>query len=239
MNGPRLHVLVPLTNPGVPDGVRALIRTLTDSAVGSLRAAGADARVIDVSAPVRPEIVEAVAGDGVLLLGGGDIDPGVYGGDADEPNLYGVDRRADDYSIGAVRAARERGVPVLGVCRGHQVVNVSAGGTLYPDLADPRLHHGVAPEPLFLDEPVRLAPESWAGSLYGTDRLIVRNGHHQAVREVGAGLRATAWAEDGIVEGVQATDGWCVGVQWHPEEPGGSAADAATIFGGFVAACSG
>ncbi|MDN5852441.1 MAG: gamma-glutamyl-gamma-aminobutyrate hydrolase family protein, partial [Actinomycetia bacterium] len=69
------------------------------------------------------------------------------------------------------------------------------------------------------------------------DRLTVRSGHHQAIRDVGPGLRACAWADDGIVEGIEAENGWCVGVQWHPEDTDGSPEDSETIFGGFVAAC--
>ncbi|MGH3359927.1 MAG: gamma-glutamyl-gamma-aminobutyrate hydrolase family protein [Nocardioidaceae bacterium] len=235
---PRVRVLVPLVIPGATAEVRALVDRFTVNALRLLADTGADVSVVDVSASQRLTMDALCDADGVLLLGGGDIDPGLYGGDRDHPSLYGVDRRADDYSIEAVTAARERGRPVLGICRGNQVINVAAGGTLHPDIENSALHHGTSPEPMFLDEPVRLVPDSWVGRLYGVDRLLVRSGHHQAVRDVAPGLRASALADDGIVEGVEATDGWCVGVQWHPEDSDGPAADAARLFKGFVGVCA-
>lgn len=236
MTAPRIRVVVPLVIPGATDEVRALVDRFTVSTLRLLSNAGAEVSVVDVSAAERLPVGDVCAADGVLLLGGGDIDPALYGADP-VPSLYGVDRRADEYSIDAVNEARRRDVPVLGICRGNQVINVAAGGTLHPDIDDPTLHHGVSPDPMFLDETVTLSERSWIGGLYGTERLVVRSGHHQAVRDVAPGLRATAWARDGIIEGVQADDGWCVGVQWHPEDTDGSADDAATIFKGFAAAC--
>ncbi|UYM04913.1 gamma-glutamyl-gamma-aminobutyrate hydrolase family protein [Solicola gregarius] len=238
MTPPLIRVVVPLEIVGASDEVRTLVNRFTVSALRLLANAGAEVGVVDVSAAERLPVESVCAADGVLLLGGGDLDPALYGGDPAAPNLYGVDRRADDYSIAVVRAARRRGVPVLGICRGNQVINVAAGGTLYPDIADPTLHHGVAPEPMFLDETVTLVDRSWVGDLYGTERLVVRSGHHQAIRDVAPGLRAVAWAGDGIVEGVQADDGWCVGVQWHPEDTDGPAEDAETIIKSFVGVCT-
>lgn len=238
MTPPLIRVLVPLVVPGADDEVRALVDRFTVSALRLLANAGAGIGVVDVSAAERPAVPSVCEADGILLLGGGDLDPALYGGDEAAPNLYGIDRRADDYSIEVVREARRRDVPVFGICRGSQVINVAAGGTLYPDIADPTLHHGVAPDPMFLDESVTLVAETWVAGLYGADRLVVRSGHHQAIREVGPGLRACAWADDGIVEGVEAEDGWCVGVQWHPEDTDGPIEDAETIIKGFVSACS-
>ena len=237
MASPLVRVLAPLVVPGADDEVRALVDRFVVSALRLLSDAGAEIGVVDVSAARRPPVTSLRGADGIVLLGGGDIDPALSGGDPETAGLYGVDRRVDDYSVDAVRVARDDDVPVLGICRGNQVINVAAGGTLYPDIADPRLHHGVSPDPLFVDESVTLSTGSWLANLYGTDRLVVRSGHHQAIRDVGSGLHACAWADDGIVEGVQADDGWCVGVQWHPEDADGSADDAAALFTGFVAAC--
>ena len=238
MTPPQIRVLVPLVIPGADNEVRALVDRFTVSALRLLSNAGAEIGVVDVSAAERPEIPSVCEADGILLLGGGDLDPALYGGDQEAPGLYGVDRRADDYSIEVVCEARRRGVPVFGICRGNQVINVAAGGTLYPDIADPKLHHGVEPEPMFLDEPVTLVADTWVRELYGADRLVVRSGHHQAIRDVAPGLRASAVADDGIVEGIEAESGWCVGVQWHPEDTDGSVEDAETIVKGFVTACA-
>ncbi|MDN5856832.1 MAG: gamma-glutamyl-gamma-aminobutyrate hydrolase family protein, partial [Actinomycetia bacterium] len=158
-------MLAPLSIPGADEEVRALVDRFAVSAMRLLAGASARISVVDVSAAWRPAIPSVCEADGLLLLGGGDIDPALYGGDVNAPDLYGVDRRADDYSIDAVRDARNREVPVLGICRGNQVINVAAGGTLHPDILDPELHHGVAPNPLFLDETVTLVADSWVAEL--------------------------------------------------------------------------
>lgn len=235
---PRIHVLTPIEVPGGDRSFRDEVASLAESAQGSLRSAGAVVDSIDVAADDRPSIDRVRAADGLLLLGGGDIDPALYGGDREHPAVAGVHRPSDEYSIAAVRAARAGGVPVLGICRGHQVINVAAGGSLHEGLPDTGIHRAGSTGAEFASEMVRLDTDSWAGRLYGGD-LLVRGGHHQAVRSLGAGLRATAWAVDGVIEGLQAIDGWCVGVQWHPEEASASAADAAALFGGFVAVCAG
>jgi putative glutamine amidotransferase len=161
----------------------------------------------------RPVIVPPRAGldlldlvDGLVLTGGGDVDPARYGapGTATE-----VDLERDDAEIALVRAAAEARLPVLGVCRGHQVLAVALGGTLVGGLAHLLPHDGHA---------VRTAPGSLVHELLG-GRPHTSALHRQAVLDPGPAWRPTAWTEDGVIEAIEPTAGdWpALGVQWHPE----------------------
>lgn len=233
--GPVVAVVVSLNFPQLTAPVAELVRRFTRTAVDTLLDVGADPRLVDLTGASLPPVAEVVAADGVLLLGGGDVDAMLYGVAGPVPNEYGVDRAADEYSIAVVRAALAADVPVLAVCRGAQVLNVACGGTLIPDIVDATLHHGASDETLFVDERVRLAPDSRLAGIVRTDELVVRTGHHQAVDQVGSGLRAVGWADDGIVEAVEHDERWAVGVQWHPEDSHGSEEDRHRVFGAFVA----
>jgi putative glutamine amidotransferase len=234
--GPTIAVLVSLNLPAPSEAVAELMHALTSSALRSLVDAGGVPHLVDLTGASLPELDEVAGCDGVLLLGGGDIDPDLYGLARPVPNEYGVDRTADEFSIAVTQRALADDQPLLGVCRGVQVLNVACGGTLIPDIEEPLLHHGPSDDQLFIDEHVRIDPVSRLRTVVGVDELIVRNGHHQAVHTVGDELRAVAWADDGLVEGVEHVEKWAVGVQWHPEEPAGSPADRERIFGGLVVA---
>jgi putative glutamine amidotransferase len=119
-----------------------------------------------------------------------------------------------------VAAAAERGLPLLGICRGAQVLNVALGGTLVQDLptVTDGVDHRVAGRWGEVVHDVRIADDSLLAGVVGTDRLGVNSLHHQAVASAGHGLRIVAWATDGIAEAIEGTHGWSVlGVQWHPE----------------------
>jgi putative glutamine amidotransferase len=155
--------------------------------------------------------------DGIVLSGGGDIDPARYGQVA-APEVYGVNAGRDRWEFALLRGALERGVPVLGICRGAQVLNVALGGALIQDLPaitdhphrdDERDAEGVHPVTV---------RKGLLARVLGTTTVRVNTLHHQAVGKLGAGLRATAWAQDGTVEAIELEDGRPVlGVQWHPE----------------------
>jgi putative glutamine amidotransferase len=163
--------------------------------------------------------------DGLLLSGGGDLDPAWYGG-LPSPEVKGVDAARDAWELALVRAALARGIPVLAICRGAQVVNVAAGGTLVQHLPDvTELPHCLREQGATTVHGVRVQDGSLLRAAVGLDLLGVNSLHHQAVGVVGAGLLATGWADDGTVEAVEGLDGQRVlGVQWHPEllarEPG-------------------
>ena len=160
--------------------------------------------------------------DGLLLTGGGDMDPALFG-EAPHPTLYDVAPARDTLETGAIGIAIERDLPVLAVCRGIQVLNVALGGSLHQDVVSepgtPLVHSQKEPR----DQPthaVKMAPDSRLASVMGTDAADVNSMHHQAVKALGRGLRAVAWAPDQIVEAVELEDPsrFVVGVQWHPEE---------------------
>jgi putative glutamine amidotransferase len=170
--------------------------------------------------------------DGLVVSGAaGDVDPARYG-DPIHPETAPVRPPRDDYEAALVRAAEERGLPVLGVCRGMQLINVARGGTLEQHLADvleADIHRGSPGT--FTDHRVRLEPGSLAARAVGADALTVKSYHHQGVRELGRGLRATGWANgDGIVEAIEDPGRrFLLGVQWHPEEDEASRLIAALV----------
>jgi putative glutamine amidotransferase len=166
------------------------------------------------------EVLELV--DGVLVTGAaGDVDPARYGAERN-PHTHPVAPVRDDFEFALVHAAEARDVPLLGICRGMEVLNVAHGGTLeqhLPDVLGTDAHARTPGE--FVRHAVRLEPGSLAARAVGAERAEVRGFHHQGVRDVGEGLRPTAWSElaDGIVEGVERPDrAFALGVLWHPEE---------------------
>lgn len=158
--------------------------------------------------------------DGVVIAGGADVNPARYGAQP-HPQTVISDPDRDAWEFAVAGAALRRGVPLLGVCRGMQLLNVHRGGTLHqhvPDLVGHEVHSG--PSDGFGRHKVRItAGRTLAQILPGGDYFSVPTHHHQAVDLVGAGLQPVAWAEDGIIEAIEADSGdFVVGVQWHPEE---------------------
>jgi len=155
--------------------------------------------------------------DGVLLTGGGDVDPKLYGGDPDSTML--VHRLRDDFEIALIRAAKERGLPILGICRGCQIINVALGGTV----RNLRKEEDVKGYHLVLTgHAVDLASDSQLAEILGVTSLTkVVSLHGNAVGEPAPGIRIAATGPGGVVEAIEADPasgrGWIVGVQWHPE----------------------
>jgi len=170
---------------------------------------------------VDPDAVRALLDekeiDGVLLTGGGDVDPALYGGD---PNTtMRVHRLRDDFEMALIRAARERGLPMLGICRGCQIINVALGGTV----RNLRKENDVKGYHLVLrGHAVDLVPGSQFAETLGVTHLPkVVSLHGHAVGEPAPGVRITATGPGGVIEAIEADTtagrGWIVGVQWHPE----------------------
>lgn len=235
--GPLVQMVVSLGFPGMGTAASRIQEETTRVAFDAVRSAGGRPRLVTYTTGESLRAVSEVLdeADGLILLGGADVDPACYNYTGEVPsNLYGVDRRADDYCIEVLQEAAKRDIPTLAICRGSQVFNVAFGGTLIPDIENWQLHKGDG-NPLFIDEEVVLEPGSKIARVLGKTTVVVRNGHHQAVDVVGSDLRATAHAHDGIVEGTEhRTASWMVGVQWHPEEPGANLDDQRKIFGALV-----
>ena len=159
--------------------------------------------------------------DGLVLTGGEDVDPQYFGEDR-HPKLGTVSRARDATEIALISAARRLRMPVLAICRGIQVLNVECGGSLIQDIAAQRPgaleHNGHGSRDQAM-HPVRIEENSILALATGATHLDVNSLHHQAIDRLGAGLRVSATAPDGIIEGVESCDDWWVlAVQWHPEE---------------------
>jgi putative glutamine amidotransferase len=162
--------------------------------------------------------------DGLLLLGGGDLDPTTYGAERTTEKIYGVHAPRDTSELALARAAVARGMPLLAICRGHQVLNAALGGTLdqhIPD-RDGVEEHGAPGQPGgAFEHDVDIDGGTRLSAAMGTARARCSCHHHQAVEMPGEGLVVTARADDGVVEATELADPdgpWVVSVQWHPED---------------------
>ena len=184
--------------------------------VRQVEAAGGRPLVLPPSDDGVEETIEAL--HGILFSGGADIDPSVYGQEA-HPATTGTRPDRDRGELALLRAALERDVPVLAVCRGFQLLNVARGGDLQqhlPDVVGDEKHKHTPGA--FADHDVEIAAGSRLAALVG-GRAPVKSHHHQGVGRVGAGLVETAWAEDGTLEAVEdPSRRFALGVLWHPEE---------------------
>lgn len=173
-------------------------------------------------APVASDDVDLLLDriDGLILTGGGDIDPRLYDSTV-HPAMYDIHDSRDLFEMELARRAAARGMPTLAICRGMQVVNVAFGGSLVEDIpSEYGTNHAALGEAAFeRHQPVRLAEGCELAGLFGTTELKVNSIHHQAVRRIAAGFTEVAWGEDGVVEAIEpAGDAWpLLAVQWHPE----------------------
>jgi putative glutamine amidotransferase len=207
--------------------------------IGALIDAGCVPLPIPPGPPDRIRVLYEFC-DGLLLAGGKDVDPRAYGRspvtvyeDECQPDL-------DQLEFTLVGWAREDRLPLLGICRGAQVLNVALGGTLWQDLT---LQAGLAghggdgadPSP---GHDVRIESGSRLLGIAGRRHVYVNSIHHQAIRELGKGLRVSARAPDGVVEAIESTGDWfAVAVQWHPEEMLAGAGHAAALFAALAGVC--
>jgi putative glutamine amidotransferase len=174
-----------------------------------------------ILAPLPARRLEAIIDrlDGVCLSGGPDLEPACYGSEP-HPELGPTEPEVDLFELGLVRAARRRGLPILAICRGMQVLNVARGGSLVqhlPDLSEEIQHRqtGPASQP---SHAVAIGADTRLARLAEADRIEVNSFHHQAIDRLGVGLEPVAWADDGVIEAIEAPgEQFTVGVQWHAE----------------------
>ena len=179
----------------------------------------AGARILEVRPENgRPEqILDRI--DALLLAGGGDVDPALFGGEPSEAQL--VDRNRDEFELALIRGALQRDMPVLGICRGIQILNVFQGGSLrnLRNEAQVAATHGIDLDSMDAHS-VEIVAGSKLGELLGAGPRRVNSFHGQAVGQVGQGLDVAAQAPDGVVEAIEMPDRrFVVGMQWHPEAP--------------------
>ncbi|BCW65941.1 gamma-glutamyl-gamma-aminobutyrate hydrolase [Arthrobacter sp. NicSoilB4] len=249
---PRIGIPVRLSSSADPDPRVAEANGLFDYIVDLVRDGGGEPVLL--TSPVEP--LEAL--DGVILPGGGDLDPGLYG-EAPGDACYDVSHAQDELDLAVARRSIGAGLPVFGVCRGHQLVNVLYGGTLIQDMdpgtvahREPAPVHGAGP---WAWHAVEVRGGTKVAGLYGANRdgaqvdaeggnptnitVKIASGHHQAVARVAKGLIVTAVAEDGTIEALEDPERWVASVQWHPEALELPAAERLAPFRAFVEICRG
>jgi len=233
-----MHPVIGLTSRTMPFPANRRPRpteTVTRTYVESLVAAGALCILL-------PNVDPAAAGayldrlDGVLLTGGDDPDPALFG-EEPHPKIDMVDGRRDRFEIALARGARERGLPLFGICRGAQLLNIALGGDIYQDI-ESQSESAIQHTQRRLDDGPWHAVSVTAGSrleaILQTGSLRVNSFHHQACRRAGEGLSVSARSADGLPEAVEDPDrAFFLGVQWHPEL-GGEGSEA--LFSAFVRA---
>ena len=211
----------------------------------SIRRAGGEPWVVESGTHAPAEVMRRAAG--VLLAGGGDVDPSQFG-EAPHPTFDPAESGRDDYEIELIRLALERDLPLLAICRGIQVLNVARGGTLVQDIPTElpgALEHKLAVPPhnaFDLAHEVWIEKDSLLSRLAGDspksrDTVDVNSRHHQSVKVLGEGLITTATAPDGVIEAIEdPSRRFCLGVQWHPENFYRTG-EFRSLFEGFLEAC--
>jgi putative glutamine amidotransferase len=193
-----------------------------DDYIASIEHSGGRARVLEVTESPKKVVGEI---HGVLLTGGGDVDPVFYGEDRD-PSTEDAEPGRDEFELDLARRALEANLPMLAICRGAQVLNVAAGGTLVQDIpsaVSDGLPHSIAEPKHEVAHDVRITPGSKLEDALGdavtaSCTCRVNSRHHQSVGRVGQNLQPSATAPDGVVEAIEAPAAdFCIGVQWHPE----------------------
>ena len=174
--------------------------------------------------------------DGLLLPGGPDIEPSLYH-QKRHPSCGKSDKESDTFQIALYHAAKRKGIPILGICRGCQLVNVAEGGTLFQDYMLRENHHIVHPDLEHFDQvshQVTIQDHTNLASILGSGKVGVNSLHHQCIDEVAPVFQCTARSSDGCIEAIESTsDNWILGVQWHPESMGD---EMLPLFNAFVEA---
>jgi putative glutamine amidotransferase len=217
-----------MTTPRI--GVTGVVRSVQDADRTGVNAAYVHAVLVGGGLPVilspilgasaAPRVLDGL--EGLVLSGGEDVHPSLYGADP-HPSLELVDPRRDAFELALVKVALERNMPVLAICRGLQVVNVALGGTLWQHLPGDlpeTLGHRQDAARAARTHPVTVAPGTRLQQALGKTELEVNSFHHQAIRTLAPGLRTVALAPDGVIEAVELEldQTWMLAVQWHPEE---------------------
>jgi putative glutamine amidotransferase len=215
-------------------------RDLTNEAyTTSLVKAGAIPILLPVIQEATQTQIDSLLGlcDGLLLPGGYDIEPSFY----QEPRhgLCGVsDTKTDSFQLALLTSALEKQKPVLGICKGAQMINVGFGGTLYQDYTlrkNDGFHHNHYENPTQSCHSVTLCKDTLLASIFKRSELQVNSLHHQQIQTLGQGLKTAALAGDGGIEAVETISGsWCVGVQWHPEAMMMASEEMLPLFSAFV-----
>ena len=218
MSARRPTIGVTTYGPSLPSDSELSHFSLPSHYVDAVVAAGGTPVMLGASAIAAEDVLAIL--DGLIIAGGGDIAPDVYGGRAHE-TIYSVNPERDSFELRLVRAALERpDLPTLGICRGMQILNIALGGDLVahlPDVYGDSIAHRLPPR-VPTTHSVRIERTGAFGEIFADAEVPVCSWHHQAVQKLGRGLRAAAHAPDGVIEAVALeSHPFALGVQWHPE----------------------
>jgi putative glutamine amidotransferase len=215
--------------------------SLNDSYVQALEAAGAIPVILPVSLSPEKSAQALARMDGLFFSGGPDISPLRFG-QQPQPDLGSVDHIRDEQEAALFKAALERGLPMMGICRGIQVLNVMMGGTVIQHLGADRenaiQHRQLAPS-IYPHHHVEVQGGTILAEALGEGTFAVNSCHHQAVGKVAPGLKVGAVAPDGVVEAIESVSPWILGIQFHPERLYPQQGKFLNVFHAFVAACRG
>jgi putative glutamine amidotransferase len=205
--------------------------------VDAVRRAGGIAVLLPPGDDPWDELFDVI--DGLILAGGGDVDPSLYGGHPHE-TIYGVDAERDHSELALARRVAASEVPTLGICRGHQLINVALGGTLHehlPDVVGGAVVHRLPPREA-TEHPISVDSRSRLAAVLGEQQFVAASWHHQAIRDAAKGLVPVARAPDGTIEGCELkSHPWLFTVQWHPELTAHASATQQRLFDSLVEAC--
>lgn len=238
MRRPVIGIAGTLDSPPLSSAFRGVRRDFTNEAyTASLVKAGS----LPVLLPTILSEVDALLHlcDGILLPGGFDIEPELYG--EKRSSLCGkIEKESDLFQLELLRSAQRRGIPVLGICKGLQLINVFFGGKLYQDLSlsgEKGIIHAQRQKDVPFFHTVTLQKETKLSKIFGLPSLSVNSFHHQGIATLGRGLVASALCDDGFVEAIeQGAGSWCIGVQWHPEDMMRTSESMLPLFSAFVEA---
>lgn len=236
-NAPRVLVSGSFDSDFATPTLNSAIRNLADNALKRLDEAGVTGVIVNAasSTALPAELIEEY--DGLIVLGGCDIHPQMYGQDVESNCVYGTNPRADEFEVSLVRGAVAERVPVIGICRGMQVFNVALGGTLIQDVGVGTIHNVAEDNSAMTEHGVRILPGTKLAGIFGEGEMGIQSAHHQAADRLGDGLIVSAVAPDGIVEGIELNDSWGIGLQWHPEDSNANLTHIDMLFKAFAAQC--
>lgn len=203
--------------------------TVTAAYTRAISAAGGLPVVMPVIADLPEGLLDRM--DGLVLTGGGDIDPALYGQEPD-PSVYGIRKDRDAFELALYREAVALGLPILAICRGMQLVNIARGGTLLQQVTDNEAHWQQVPAATPNHE-ITVTPGSALAEATGQTVLKVNSYHHQGLADLGTGLYVTAVCGD-VIEAVEAVDADIVAVQWHPEQMAATDPQQQALFDSLV-----
>lgn len=214
---------------------------IEDEYIQALEEAGGQPLVLPPSLSPRASVATLAYARGLLLSGGNDLAPLIFG-EQPHPKLETVDAQRDEQEMALVEEALKLGLPILGICRGMQTINVALGGGIIQHIegtGDDAIQHRQKAPGWHRHHQVDVLPNTLLGSVLGEGAIGVNSYHHQAVAALGRGLTVSAWSPDGLAEAIESKNPWILGVQWHPERMYSRHREFLQIFSAFITAAKG